>query len=299
MFFLILHRATGQGCAAHFYPATIPAIVQPAAAAVVALAGLVLSRWRFRLLVASSAGLGLLGVPALFAGLMWPGGDDGGGFGWLFIVGGGCAMSFGIGLATCLLGLIRRQAGPERPRTGRAVRILLWAMMAGAAAWLAWIAYGPVSWMTERTVTYAGGVEIRNTDRHEVVSLFPLPVYHSMIDGYERTLLLQGREAPLAPDYKHLLFPSPAGTYVVAEDYMFHKPLLIFRVADSQCTPVEAENSKKEFPGHYNVYPFHFEKWEDDETFLVEVTGLDLKGSTTYPQVWRFAAGTGRGTRVK
>jgi len=60
---LSIHRATGAGCAAEFYPATIPTMAQAAVAGVAALVGLVASRLRLACLVISDAALGLLGLP--------------------------------------------------------------------------------------------------------------------------------------------------------------------------------------------------------------------------------------------
>lgn len=103
MLLLSINRATGG--AADFYPATIPTIVQAGLAALVAMVGL--GAWRRRLLclVISSAALGLLGLPALYASAQWPGGDDGGGFGWLIIIGCGCVVSFVVAFATAIIGI--------------------------------------------------------------------------------------------------------------------------------------------------------------------------------------------------
>jgi hypothetical protein len=94
---LAYHRATGVDCAMTFYPATIPTMVQAGLAALAAGTGLVWRRARKICLAVSGLTLALVALPALYAMGQWPGGDDGGAFGWMFIVGGGCVVSFFVG----------------------------------------------------------------------------------------------------------------------------------------------------------------------------------------------------------
>ena len=103
VFLLSLYQATSN--ALEFYPATLGVIIQAGVAAVVGLVGASLE-WRRRMCLAiSSLALASLGVPWLCAGMVWPGGDDGGGLGWLFLVGGGCLLGLVVGTVTLFVGL--------------------------------------------------------------------------------------------------------------------------------------------------------------------------------------------------
>ena len=106
MLALTHHLATENALA--FYPSTIPVMVQSGVAAAVALLGLLLrGRWaRLTCLLLSCVGLGLLFLPALYALDGWPGGDDGGAFGWMFFVGAGCLLSGLAALTTMIIGII-------------------------------------------------------------------------------------------------------------------------------------------------------------------------------------------------
>jgi hypothetical protein len=115
MLWLTHHMATENALA--FYPTTIPVMVQAGAAAGVALLGLLLP-WRparLACIVLSSLAMGLLFAPALYALSGWPGGDDGGAFGWMFIVGGACVASFFVALITLILGIVFSAARKKQP----------------------------------------------------------------------------------------------------------------------------------------------------------------------------------------
>jgi len=314
MFLLALHRATGEGCAAQFYPATNPTMVQAVFAAFAAGAGLVVRRVRFACLIVSGAALGTLGVPAMYAGMQWPGGDDGGGFGWFFIICGGSAVSFVIALATTIIGIVQR----ERERPARAVmeqkplevvpsdsrneppkaggrHRWLWGIVAAACLYLFWIIAGPISWTRTCTESHPGGVEIRSIDLHELTPLFPFPLYHWVDTGHERILLINGREVLRSGTYRDL-YPSPTGACVVAAHWLQNGPMRIYATGDRRYIELPVDESRDEFPGHYNAYPFRFLCWEDDSNFLVEVTGYN---EGEYRQVWRVEAATGRRTRIE
>lgn len=330
MLALSVHRATGFGCAAHFYPATIPTMLQSALAVAIAAAGLRASRRQFMCLLISSAALGLLGFPALYAALQWPGGDDGGGLGWGFIVGGGCLVGFVIGLTTLVLGLISRRqerraargpvasvldsaatggesvaslaspltANPGRRWRFRPVRWLLWGIIGTAGIYLAWLVAGPVSWTTTQSESYVGGIEIRTTALHQVCA-FP-PLYHYIDPKHARTLFVHGQEVLNTKTYKDI-FPSPSGAYIAAQDWLYTKPLRVYAAATGTWTEVAVSDSPEEFPDHYYTYPFSFLRWEDDRNLLVEVTGMDWSKSRgqKYRQIWRVAADTGVRTRAE
>jgi len=324
MFGLSIDRATGEGCAAHFYPATIPTMVQAGLGAIAAIVGLVVSRLRFLCLAVSSAALGLLGFPAFYAMQHWPGGDDGGGFGWLFIVGGGCVASFVIAGTTMLLGLGyrgRRTQPPSppfstglpvaaegseqvslpgvseslRPTTKRRIRsktLLLWAMLATAGAYLIWCVAGPVSWTTTESATHVGGIEVRTTLAHELCP-YPVPFYHHVATRGQ-TVLVDGQEwfrtGPL--DDLHL---SPTGEYVAVQ--LWEAPIQIWRKSKRESIRLDSGEFEKEFPGHHYTYPFRFERWDGDSAFLVTVSGWDLKLGD-YKQTWRVDAATGARTQA-
>jgi hypothetical protein len=310
MFLLVWDRATGE----RFYPATIPTIVQAALAALAAAAGLAVRRVRFACLIVSGAALGALGIAAFYAGTQWPGGDDGGGFGWFFLVCGGCAVSFVIALTTTLIGVaqrarerctsdVRKQepsaAVPSKSRKGapKARRGLRWpwGLVAAAGLYLAWIVAGPISWTRTRTESHPGGIEIRSIDLHELGPLFPLPVYHHVDTDHERVLLVKGREVLRSNAYKDL-HPSPTGAYVVAAHWLHNGPMRIYSTGNLRYVELSVDASREEFPGHYYGYPFGFLRWEDDSNFLVEVTGSSSEG--VYGQVWRVDAATGARTRM-
>lgn len=329
---LSIHRATGSGCALHFYPATIPTMVQAGLAAAVALVGVLRSSRRFACLVTSSVALGLLGLPAFYAMLRWPGGDDGGGFGWAFIVGGGCVASFVIAGTTMLLGLgHRRQEGQDlrlpssaapvvKPAgnelvpgltisDGRSLEkqhrvlpghLLLWGILGVAGLYLGWCVMGPISWTTTRTDQHAGGIVIMSTDLHELCP-YPVPFYHHIDTDHERVLLVNGREVLNTTNYKDL-FLSPGGEYVAAADWMHAKPIRIYSVAADKWVEVPVDKSSDEDSGHDYVYPFGFLRWDSDRTLLVEVTGTYVKGPgqfLAYRELWQVQADTGNATRIK
>lgn len=102
MVWLTHHLATGN--ALRFYPQTLWVICQAGVAAAMALAGLATHRHAGACLWISSLLIGLLGIPWLVAMISWPGGDDGGAFGWFFLAGGGCAVSMVVALITWAIG---------------------------------------------------------------------------------------------------------------------------------------------------------------------------------------------------
>lgn len=321
------HRAV-EG-ALQFYPATIPTLVQAGLGGLIALAGLTFVRKRFVCLFISSAALGLLGLPAFYAMSQWPGGDDGGGMGWLFIVGGGCAVSLVVALVTVGLGILelgrpRQHSGapvqlsdapsqdrvpaPAQPspsgtagrwREDKAARVLLWGILGLAGVLLVWLIAGPIRWTTTRTAQHAGGIELRSIDVHELMP-FPLPFFHHVSPDAERILLVQGREVMRSRAYVQL-FPSPAGMYVVAAHLLQSGPLRIYTTADGHLIEIVVENSDKEFPDHHYVYPFRFVEWENENSFLIEVCGTDFSDRSLrkYRQVWRVDATTGARKRIE
>lgn len=327
MLWLTHHMTTENALA--FYPTTIPVMVQAGAGAALAGLGLLLP-WRparLVLLILSSVALGLLFAPALYALEGWPGGDDGGAFGWMFIVGGACFACFFIALLTLILGLIfglrkkpptevvlapaepnaaipmqGQQAGPavESPRTnvggkGLAAYWWLWVLLAVPVLYLFWCLAGPISWTTHRSRTLPGGIEVRTTDLHQLCP-YPVPFYHYIDEDHELAFFVNGRELLKTDEYKHL-FPSPGGTYVVAEHWLFTKPIKIYSVAADKWTVLNISDAEedRDFPSHYYGYPLHFLRWDGDDGFLAEATGMDwnAKPSHRYRQVWRIDAASG------
>jgi len=125
MLWLTHHMATENALA--FYPTTIPVMVQAGAGAAVALLGLLLP-WRparLACIVLSSLAMALLIGPALYALDGWPGGDDGGAFGWMFFVGGACLLSLLVAMITMILGIVfavlqKRSPGSDGATSARA-----------------------------------------------------------------------------------------------------------------------------------------------------------------------------------
>lgn len=86
----------------NFYWFTVPFIAASGSCAVAAVVGLC---WRAR----RSAVFWIVGpchtallVPFLFAMVQWPGGDDGPGMAWLFLIGAGSVVAFLLGAALML-----------------------------------------------------------------------------------------------------------------------------------------------------------------------------------------------------
>jgi len=320
MLWLTHHMATANALA--FYPSTIPVMVQAGAGAVLAGVGLLLP-WRpvrLVLVILSSVALGLLFAPALYALNGWPGGDDGGAFGWMFIVGGACLASFFIALITMVLGIVfglRKkhppaaaqptvlpQAAPASqpsravaPGTSRRRSYWwLWALLALPLLYLLWCLAGPITWTTHRSRTLPGGIEIRSSDLHQLCP-YPVPFSHYIDEDHELAFFVHGRELLRSDDYKHL-FPSPKGTYLVAEHWLFTMPIKIYCVATNKWTVLNISDVEEErdFPNHYYVYPLRFLRWDSDASFLAEATGTDYdaKPLADYRQVWRIDAASGR-----
>lgn len=102
-----------------FYPETIAVMVQAGVAGALALVGLVSSRRQLLFLALSSAILGLLFLPWYYGGTGFPGGNDGGGMGWLILGGGGCLLSFVYAIIAVLLGcILRKQVPRSEPASG-------------------------------------------------------------------------------------------------------------------------------------------------------------------------------------
>ena len=99
-----------------FYPETLPTTYQAGIAAGLAFLGLVLPfrRVRFGLLAASGTALACLIVPCRYALRHWPGGDDGGAFGWILIMGGASLLSILVAICTCCIGLWFLLRGPKK-----------------------------------------------------------------------------------------------------------------------------------------------------------------------------------------
>jgi hypothetical protein len=91
---LVLSYRLATENALEFYPSTLFIMIQAGAGATAAMAGMVSPRIQFGALIASSILVGSLGIGGIVGMLGWAGGDDGGGFAWVVLVGGGCVLSF-------------------------------------------------------------------------------------------------------------------------------------------------------------------------------------------------------------
>jgi hypothetical protein len=89
-----------------FYPETLATMCQSGVGACLAFLGVIIPIPRLRLwfLTLSSLALGFLLVPTMYALWYWPGGDDGGGFGWLFYMGGASVISSIVSVLTIAIG---------------------------------------------------------------------------------------------------------------------------------------------------------------------------------------------------
>jgi hypothetical protein len=302
-------------------------VVQADLAVLAAFVGLIFRRLRFAGLITSSVALGLLVVPVALAPWFFPP-VPALYIGWLIFVRTGSAASVVIaGLTTIIAVRMRGYYGkapasspsllaiasdskaspqslsaPAAPSAADACRCAkpasrwLWVPLSVAVLYLFWVFVGPITWTTTRIESCPNGVELRSLDLHELTPSFPSLVYHNVVAGRERTLLIRGREVLKSGDYKHL-FPSPEGTFVVAEGRGYSKPIRIYTVADARFV----ELPEDDFPDHYNVYPYRFLRWENDQTFLVEVTGSVITSGSfkDYRQVWRVAADTAARTRIE
>jgi len=65
-------------------------------------------------LVLSSVLLTTLPVSCIASGFGYPGGDDGGGFGWMFYVGCSSLLAMIVGVCTLVLGVIRSRRSKPR-----------------------------------------------------------------------------------------------------------------------------------------------------------------------------------------
>lgn len=323
MLCLANYRATAG--AMEFYSATIPVMLQAGLGAAVGFIGLVFSRIRYFCLIINILANSFLGIPALSALSQWPGGDDGGAFGWIVIVGGGCAVSFFVALVTLIMSFSRRgktnvdssghscgevssQNSPTSVTTGTIVNgesktkrgsKLGWIMLAIAGAYMIWIIAGPIKWHVMHTKSYPGGIEIRSIDYHELTPLFPIPFYHHVNADHEKSLIVNGKEVMQSDTYTRL-FPSPDGSYVAAFHYVYNGPVRIYNTKTLQCIELSNDDVEKEFPGNDYVYPFTFLRWENDKSFLVEITGTDFDHNLSkYRHVLRIDAQTGLRTHVE
>lgn len=105
MLLLSLWCATGN--ALRFYPRTLLLMFQAGVVVLIALCGLWWPTKRRNCQILSSILLGLLAIPCLLG--TFPGGDDGGGLCWMFVVGGGCVVSFCVAIVPLTIGLSSRQ----------------------------------------------------------------------------------------------------------------------------------------------------------------------------------------------
>lgn len=107
------HNQATQNALA-FYPSTLITMLHAAAAAAVALVGLLAKRIAYMSLVVSSILLITLPVSCLAGGSGYPGGDDGGGLGWLFFVGCSSLLAMIAGIGTVAFGVFWRRRKQQR-----------------------------------------------------------------------------------------------------------------------------------------------------------------------------------------
>ncbi len=204
-------------------------------------------------------------------------------------------------------------SGTQAARPSRRwLRVLIVGLITLVVLYVVWWFY-PITWTTTTTERHPGGIEIRTTHLHEFAPyigfadndsrvVLPIP-YHHVNETEERTLLVNGAVllTTRGMDFADMR-PSPAGTYVVVEHFVHTQPIRVYCATTGKHVELAVpEDSHEEFPGHHNVYPFRFLRWESDSSFLVEVTGNDFSspGLSHYRQVWRVDAKTGARSRIE
>ena len=123
LFMLALTYWMATRNALEFYPSTRYVMYQAGGAAAVGLIGLLIRFIRFPALVVSSAALAVLFIPWYYASTQWPGGDDGGAFGWFIFGGAACLMSLAVGLGTGITALVLGVLSLVHRRHPRAVPV--------------------------------------------------------------------------------------------------------------------------------------------------------------------------------
>jgi hypothetical protein len=88
-----------------FYPSTLVIMYHAGAAAGIALLGALVRRIACVCLVLSCIALTTLPISCQVSAEGYPGGDDGGAFGWTLYVGGSCLLSLVVGVTTGVVGL--------------------------------------------------------------------------------------------------------------------------------------------------------------------------------------------------
>jgi hypothetical protein len=103
--------------AGSFYWFTLPFLADTAVCVVLCCAGVVIRRTRQTVFWVVAPFHALLFVPFLFAMALWPGGDDGPGLAWLFLIGGGSLIAFFLSgtLMTIVCVLKKRRAWHAMP----------------------------------------------------------------------------------------------------------------------------------------------------------------------------------------
>ena len=195
----------------------------------------------------------------------------------------------------------------QSPEKGRR-RKWPWVILGLAGIYLLWC-IAPITWTSTTTEQYPGGVEVRTIALHELCAyigmadagqrvIIPLP-FHHVIEEHERVILVDGEEW-IRSDGVNVARPfvSPGKTYMVLEGAVHTKPLRILDLPSRTILELVVSESNEEFPGHYNVYPFHFLRWVNDESFLVEVAGWSPE-TDDYRQTWQVDAKTGKRVQVE
>jgi hypothetical protein len=101
-----------------FYPFTLPFITLAALCVVIAVVGLVAKRARAVAFWISTPLHGLLFFPYRFAMIQWPGGDDGGGMAWMYLIGWGSYIASLLAVIIILIAVILMAKG-KKTRDGR------------------------------------------------------------------------------------------------------------------------------------------------------------------------------------
>ena len=107
---------SATGNALDFYSNTLYIMLHSALAGGMAVAGVYARKGKLVFLVLSSLALATLWVSGWYGLQDWPGGDDGGAFGWMFFVLGGCVISFVVAMVS-LVGGIASAAFRKAPPT--------------------------------------------------------------------------------------------------------------------------------------------------------------------------------------
>src|SRR5512135_131116 len=110
---LAIVGALGPVYSGSFYPFTLPFIFLAGISLVLSICGLVVRRIRAYIFWFAASSHGLLFLPFYYAIRHWPGGDDGPGLAWGFLIGGGSCIAAIIAIVFLLMTILALVRGSK------------------------------------------------------------------------------------------------------------------------------------------------------------------------------------------